>query len=103
MRAELLLVVVPFEQAEERERPAQKSQSTRARMLRAMADVQATLCAAPGRLRRIKGKRGKRGKTSITGVGGAGGEGSEEPQPYVPNWPQVRTNSNLALTEEKLE
>lgn len=77
VRAELPLVVVPFEQAAERGRPALKSQPTRAKMLRALADVQAILCAALGRLGMIEGKRGKIGKT-IAGAGGAGGEGSEE-------------------------
>lgn len=33
----------------------------------------------------------------------AGVEGGEEPQPYVPNWPQVTMNSNLPSAEEKLE
>lgn len=37
------------------------------------------------------------------GAAGAAGEGGEEPQPYVPNWRQVLTNSNLASPEEKLE
>lgn len=69
-------------------------------MLWALADVQTTLCAAPRRLRRIEG--GKE-ETSTAGAVGTGSEGGEEPPPYVPNWQQVKTNSNLALAENKLE
>lgn len=49
-----------------------------------------------------KDRRGKKGNNCNRGSRGRG-EGGEEPQPYVPNWPQVRKNSNLASVEEKLE
>lgn len=58
------------------------------------------LCVAPRRLEIIEGERGE---TSAAGATGAGSEGGEAPQPYVPNWWQVLTNSNLASAEEKLE
>lgn len=49
-----------------------------------------------------KDRMGKKGNKCSRGSRGRG-EGGEEPQPYMPNWPQVRTNSNLASAEEKLE
>lgn len=54
-QAKLPSVVVPFEQPTQRDRPAQTSQPARARMLQALADVQAMLCAVPGRLKRTEG------------------------------------------------
>lgn len=47
-------------------------------------------------------RKDRRGKKCSRGSRGRGEEG-EEPQPYVPNWPQVRINSNLASAEERLE
>lgn len=47
--------------------------------------------------------KGERGKTSAVGATGVRSEEGEEPQPYVPKWRQVMTNSNLASAEEKLE
>lgn len=99
-RAELPLVVVSFEQAARGERPAQANQPARTRMFQALADVQATLCVAPRRLGRIKGEYKE---TSTAKTVSVRGEGGKEPQLYVPNWPQVRKNSNLASTEEKME
>lgn len=89
-----------FEQDAKGERPGWTSQLARARMLLALANVQATLCAVLGMLGRIEGERGE---TSVAGAAGAEDEGGQKPQQYVPNWPQVRTNSNLVLAEEKLE
>lgn len=49
-RADLPLIIVPAERSAQGERPAQ------ARMMRALSEVQATLCAAPGRLGIIEGE-----------------------------------------------
>lgn len=54
----------------------------------------------PGRLGRIEKKKGK---TNEAGAARAVSEGGEKPPPYVLNWRKVKTNSNLALAEEKLE
>lgn len=45
----------------------------------------------------------EKGETNTADAARAGSEGDKEPPPYVPNWQQVNTNSNLALAEEKLE
>lgn len=47
---------------------------------------------------RIGRIEGERGEISTTGA-----EGGEDPQPYVPNWPQVTMNSNLPSAKKNLE
>lgn len=62
-QVELLLRNVSAEQPSQVERPAQVGQQDCTRMLRALADVQATLCATPGSLGRIEGNRGETSAT----------------------------------------
>lgn len=93
-------MLVPFERVTEGEQPAQTSQPARARRLQALADAQAMLCAAPGRLGRIEGEKGETSGARAAGTGNKEGEGA---QPYVPNWPQVTTESNLSSADEKQE
>lgn len=94
------MVVVPFELVSREKQAAQGKQAAKARRVQALIEAQTMLFAALGRLGRVEGERGE---SSPEGAVHLEEEVGKRARPYVPNWTQVTTESNLSPAYEKME